>query len=80
MNQELRIPLFWRLGGIAFYDAGNVFLERSDFNPFDLRHTTGLGLSVDLPVGLATVDWAVLLNPPPHLPRTRWVFTFGYSF
>ena len=80
MNQELRVPLFWRLGGIAFYDAGNVFLESSDFNPLDLRHTTGLGVSVELPVGLVTVDWAVLLNPPPDLPRTRWVFTFGYSF
>jgi outer membrane protein insertion porin family len=80
VNQELRFPLFWRLGGIAFYDAGNVFLTRADFNPFDLRHTTGLGLSVDLPVGLVTVDWAVLLNPQPGLARTRWVFTYGYSF
>ncbi|MGH9333878.1 MAG: BamA/OMP85 family outer membrane protein, partial [Vicinamibacteria bacterium] len=80
MNQELRIPLFWRFGGITFYDAGNVFLSGSDFNPLDLRHTTGLGLSVELPVGLVTVDWAVLLNPPPDLPKTRWHFTFGYSF
>ncbi len=80
MNQELRFPLFWRFGGIAFYDAGNVFLRGSDFNPLDLRHTSGLGLSIDLPVGLVTVDWAYLLNPPEDLPRTRWHFTFGYSF
>jgi outer membrane protein assembly complex protein YaeT len=80
MNQELRFPLFWRFGGIAFYDAGNVFLQAGDFNPIDLRHTTGLGLSMELPVGLITVDWAHLLNPPPNLPRSRWHFTFGYSF
>ena len=80
MNQELRFPLFWRFGGIAFYDAGNVFLRAGDFNPIDLRHTTGLGLSMELPVGLITVDWAHLLNPPPNLPRSRWHFTFGYSF
>jgi outer membrane protein assembly factor BamA len=80
MNQELRFPLFWRFGGIAFYDAGNVFLRAGDFNPIDLRHTTGLGLSMELPVGLITVDWARLLNPPPNLPSSRWHFTFGYSF
>jgi outer membrane protein insertion porin family len=80
LNQELRVPLFWRVGGLAFWDAGNVFLESSDFNPVDLRHTSGLGFSVDMPVGLVTVDWAVLLNPPPGFDRTRWVFTYGYSF
>jgi outer membrane protein assembly complex protein YaeT len=80
MNQELRFPLFWRFGGIAFYDAGNVFLQARDFNPLDLRHTSGLGLTMDLPFGLVSVDWAYLLNPPANLPRTRWHFTFGYSF
>jgi hypothetical protein len=35
---------------------------------------------MDLPFGLVSVDWAYLLNPPANLPRTRWHFTFGYSF
>jgi outer membrane protein assembly factor BamA len=80
LNQELRVPLFWRVGGLAFWDAGNVFLESSDFNPLDLRHTAGLGFSIDMPVGLVTIDWAVLVNPAPGFDRTRWVFTYGYSF
>jgi outer membrane protein insertion porin family len=65
---------------VAFYDAGNVFLEASDFNPFDLRHAAGLGLWVDLPVGLVRVDWAHLLDPQPGERLSRFYFSFGHAF
>jgi outer membrane protein insertion porin family len=80
LNQELRLPLFWRLGGVGFLDAGNVFLEAGDFNPFDLRVSAGVGLRVDLPVGLFRLDWARILNPETGERRSRFYFSFGHAF
>jgi len=80
LNQELRIPVWKRFGAVVFYDAGNVYLDVKDFNPLDLRHTLGLGVRVQLPVGLARVDWARVLNPEPADAVSRFHFSFGHAF
>lgn len=79
-NQELRFPVYrWFQGG-AFVDAGNVYLERSDFDPFDLRYSAGLGLRVLLPFGLIRLDWARALDREPGEEASQFWFSFGHAF
>jgi outer membrane protein insertion porin family len=64
LNQEFRFPLVrrLRLKGLVFYDAGNVFLELKDFDPFDLRHTVGAGLRLETPVGPLRAEYGWKLD------------------
>jgi outer membrane protein assembly complex protein YaeT len=81
-NQELRFPMKLlfignRLGGTAFYDAGNVF---SDLNHISLAskpsslsslnyfsHTVGFGLRYPTPIGPVRVDLGYQVNPAQYL-------------
>lgn len=80
LNQELRFPIWNRVRGVAFLDAGNVYLEVSDFDLTDIRESVGLGARVQLPVGLLRVDWAYVLDPRPGDDRYRFHFSFGHAF
>ena len=51
LNQEFRFPVWRSLKGVLFYDAGNVYVEVSDFDPTDLRHVLGAGLRLETPIG-----------------------------
>lgn len=59
---ELRYPIV-HTGGtmvyiLAFAEAGNAFTELSDFKPFNLKRSAGIGLRVYLPfLGMLGVDW-----------------------
>lgn len=53
---ELRYPLFWRLSGVIFLDAGNVWLESWRYRLNDLAYATGTGLRVDTPIGPIRLD------------------------
>ncbi len=79
-NQELRFPLFRPLHGVVFYDAGNVFLNASDFRLFDLRHSAGAGLRVSLPFGLLRFDWAWVLDRQPGEKAHRFWFNLNHAF
>lgn len=64
LNQEFRFPMIrrFRLKGVVFYDAGNVFLELKDFNPLELRHTLGAGLRLETPVGPLRAEYGWKLD------------------
>ena len=52
---ELRYPFL--LGNTTIYGLG--FLQTSNFNPFDIKRSAGLGVRIFLPmVGLMGIDWA----------------------
>ena len=61
-NIEARIPLFWLLVGEVFVDAGNVWEGVSDFDPLEIRYTTGLGIALITPLGPVRVDYGYKLN------------------
>jgi outer membrane protein insertion porin family len=79
-NQELRFPIYRWFHGGAFFDAGNVYLERSDFDPLDLRYSAGVGLRVLLPFGLFRLDWARALDREPGEDTSQFWFSFGHAF
>ena len=59
---ELRYPLLLgntTIYGLGFAEAGNAWHDVSDFNPFKMKRSAGLGVRIFLPmVGLMGLDWA----------------------
>lgn len=61
-TMELRVPIsleqnatIWALG---FLEAGNAFNKISDYNPFNLKRTAGVGVRIVLPMfGTMGIDW-----------------------
>jgi outer membrane protein assembly complex protein YaeT len=80
VNQEFRFPLFWRFGGVGFFDAGNVFTRAADFNPFKLRYSPGVGLRVNTPFVLLRFDLGFNLFPRDGEPNRRFAFGIGQAF
>jgi outer membrane protein assembly factor BamA len=54
---ELRIPLSGSIQTALFVDAGNLWADRNEFNPFVLRYTAGTGLRIQTPVGPLVFDY-----------------------
>jgi len=86
-STEIRKPLFGKLGGVAFFDFGNVS-DRSLNIPTSLVYAVGPGLRYLTPVGPARIDFGYQLNRMPNLkvngqPETRpWRihFSIGQAF
>lgn len=55
-RSELRFPLEGALGMAIFWDAGNLFID--SLEPLRLRHSTGIGLRYNTPVGPVSLDFA----------------------
>ncbi len=63
MTLELRYPLMLETStsiyGLAFLEGGNAWTKTSDFNPFNMKRSAGVGVRILLPmVGLMGIDWA----------------------
>ena len=88
LNQELRFPVFWRLSGVGFIDAGNVFETVKRISLSDLAVGAGLGLRLDTPVGLLRFDYgfalrrSLLVSQPGENdpPIGQFFFSIGQAF
>ena len=67
------------LGGVVFYDGGNVFARVQDLS-FDLRHTLGAGLRWASPVGLVRLDLGLPLARQPGEKGYEVFFSLGQAF
>jgi outer membrane protein assembly factor BamA len=75
------IPIKSGLGGVLFYDGGNVYKAISFSHFFsDYSNTVGIGLRYQTPVGPIRVDVGQNLNPVPGLKSTQVFVTLGQSF
>jgi outer membrane protein insertion porin family len=83
LNSELRFPLgiVKNLGGVVFYDGGNVY-SAINFRSFadNYTNTVGIGLRYATPVGPVRIDLGRNLNPVPGLNATQYFITLGQSF
>lgn len=80
VNEELRFPIFWRLKGVVFYDAGNVYRKLSDADPFDLRHAAGVGLRLETPIGPLRLEYGRKLDREPGESESELFFAIGSAF
>lgn len=68
-NLEVRFPLFTpALQGVAFVDAGQVWLDREEFQQLDLAWSPGFGVRYISPIGPIRVDLAYGSRNPERLP------------
>jgi len=57
MNLEWRFPIYWKFGGEAFFDAGQLWPDYSALDILKLRPTAGIGITFATPLGPARVDF-----------------------
>jgi outer membrane protein assembly factor BamA len=83
LNSEMRFPLriMKDLGGVVFYDGGNVYTA-INFNNFinNYTNTLGIGLRYATPIGPIRIDLGRNLNPVPGINPTQYFITLGQSF
>jgi outer membrane protein assembly factor BamA len=83
LNSELRFPLrlMKALGGVVFYDGGNVY-RAINFNDFanNYTNTIGFGLRYATPIGPVRIDIGHNLNPVPGIKSTQYYITVGQAF
>ena len=89
LNSEGRFPIPFNfpspinknLGGVVFYDGGNVY-SGIGFGHFfsDYSNTIGIGLRYQTPVGPVRIDVGQNLNPVPGFKSTQLFITLGQSF
>ncbi len=77
-NAELRAPLFWRLSGVLFADAGNTFANAQPIRLNELGVGLGFGLRIKTPLAPIRID----LGFPRSFGETgvRWHFSIGQMF
>jgi outer membrane protein insertion porin family len=63
VNSEIRLPVFRRVSGVVFVDAGNVWAKTWELHLDDLRSSAGVGARVTTPFGLVRVDAGFQLTP-----------------
>lgn len=83
VNSEVRFPLHITkaLGGVVFYDGGNVY-SAINFNNFVNNYTStiGFGLRYATPIGPIRIDVGHNLNPVPGINPTQYYITIGQAF
>jgi outer membrane protein insertion porin family len=77
---EIRFPLFSRLEGALFSDAGNVWSEPSRVRTNELRYGAGFGLRYRTPVGPLRVDYAWKIDREPGESTGELSVSIGYPF
>jgi outer membrane protein insertion porin family len=83
LNSEVRFPLkiMKNLGGVVFYDGGNVYRAislASFINNY--TNTIGIGLRYATPIGPIRIDVGRNLNPVPGISATQYYITLGQAF
>ncbi len=74
-NQELRTPLFWRLGAVGFIDVGNVYQHIGNSQLLKQRYSPGFGLRLNTPFLLLRAD--VGFNPWARPGESRRTISWG---
>jgi outer membrane protein insertion porin family len=82
VNTELRFPtsLLSKLGGVAFYDGGNVFNSVGLGDIGSYSNTVGLGVRYATPVGPIRFDIGRNLNPVNGVSPWQYFITLGQAF
>jgi len=88
MSTEVRAPLFGKIAGVLFFDAGSVAIDPWHVAAKELRYDMGPGLRYVTPIGPIRVDFGYQLNPidgllidgQPETRRWRLHFSLGQAF
>ncbi|MDY7228475.1 POTRA domain-containing protein [Hyalangium rubrum] len=76
---ELRLPAVSSVDLGLFFEAGNLWVDRTNFDPSALRYTAGVGLRYVTPVGPLAFDVGVNLDRDEAInePTSQFHFSIG---
>ncbi|WP_164010003.1 POTRA domain-containing protein [Pyxidicoccus trucidator] len=74
---ELRLPALTSLDLGLFFEAGNLWLDRTNFDPGRLRYAAGAGLRYVTPVGPLAFDVGFNLDPDETVNEASTQFHFS---
>jgi len=77
---ELRQPVYKSFGLETFIDLGNVWDKPRDVAISDIRHSVGVGIRYNSPIGLARLDYAVNFSPRPGEAGAKLYFSMAQAF
>lgn len=78
---EFTFPIFEKVRGAVFYDAGFVNLDAYDFSTADYNSNVGIGLRLFLPIGPIRVDFGIPTKADEFNDSSgRFQFNVGYRF
>ncbi|NIP29142.1 MAG: BamA/TamA family outer membrane protein [Candidatus Dadabacteria bacterium] len=79
-NLEARFPVYKDIGGVVFFDYGNVYINSFDYDLTDLRYAVGTGFRYNTIVGPIRADFGYTLNPNKELRRFQIFISIGQAF
>jgi len=79
-NMELLFPLVKDVGlnGVVFFDAGNVYEDKWNFNT--IKKSVGGGFRWLSPMGPLRLEYGMVIDPEPFEADGQWEFTIGAEF
>ena len=88
LGAELRYPLMLEnstsIYALGFIEAGNAWNSVTDFNPFELKRSAGVGVRIFLPmIGMMGIDWAYgfdKINGSMDQSGSQFHFIIGQEF
>ena len=80
LNEELRFPIYNIIGGVLFYDTGNIYRTLHDYSLADLRHVAGAGLRLATPIGPFRLEYGAILDRKAGEPPGEFFFSIGQAF
>jgi outer membrane protein insertion porin family len=80
LSEEFRYPIWGRLKGSIFIDAGNVYETLQKFDPTDLRETAGVGLRFETPIGPLRVEYGRKLDRRAGESEGEFFLAIGSAF
>jgi outer membrane protein insertion porin family len=80
LNQEARVPIYKWVRGVAFVDAGNIFVRPTAANLSDLVGSLGFGVRVATPFALLRADYGRPIWGAPAGSTGEWSFGIGHTF
>ncbi len=88
LSMELRYPVILKPSStiylLSFLEAGNAWSNFSDYNPFQLHRSAGVGVRIFLPMfGLMGIDWGYGFDPvagQSDAAGSQFHFVIGQQF
>lgn len=88
---EVRYPISLNpqatIYGLAFLESGRAWNKLSEYNPFKMNRSAGIGLRANLPMfGLLGIDWGYGFDPVPNpeifsnANKSQFHFVIGQQF
>jgi outer membrane protein insertion porin family len=81
INNEMLFPLYeaLKMRGLVFFDLGNAFDERQDFE-WSVKRSVGVGIHFTSPIGAIRLEWGFNLAPQAGEKLQVLHFTAGSAF